>query len=195
MTVLALIRHAPTVWNAEGRLQGQADIDLSPAGRDALAGWRLPAEMQGYRRLSSPLKRTVETATALFGSVPDTDPRLVEKSWGDWEGHVLAELRAELGATMVAMEARGIDLRPPGGESPRDVQVRMAPFLKAVADRGEATVAVTHRGVMRSIYALATGWDMTDKPRDKLRDGCVHVFDLDNGGIPRVSRLNVSLES
>ena len=28
----AVLRHAPTGWNAEGRLQGLTDIPLSPAG-------------------------------------------------------------------------------------------------------------------------------------------------------------------
>ena len=33
MTALALIRHGPTSWNEEHRLQGQADIPLSADGR------------------------------------------------------------------------------------------------------------------------------------------------------------------
>ena len=32
MTRIALIRHGATAWNGEGRVQGRADIALSPAG-------------------------------------------------------------------------------------------------------------------------------------------------------------------
>ena len=39
----AILRHAPTGWNAEGRLQGSTDIPLSPAGEAAARSWRLPA--------------------------------------------------------------------------------------------------------------------------------------------------------
>ena len=38
-----IVRHGQTVWNAEARLQGQADTDLNPLGREqatAMAvGW------------------------------------------------------------------------------------------------------------------------------------------------------------
>ena len=51
----------------------------------------------------------------------------------------LADLRAELGPAMAENEARGLDFRPPGGESPREVQARLKPFL---ADLAAPTVAV-----------------------------------------------------
>ena len=55
MTELALIRHGPTVWNGEGRLQGQTDIPLSDQGRADVRGWRLPAALQGFDMIVSPL--------------------------------------------------------------------------------------------------------------------------------------------
>ena len=44
---VALIRHAPTAWNAEGRVLGQADPPLSPEGAARAASWRLPARPSG----------------------------------------------------------------------------------------------------------------------------------------------------
>src|SRR3546814_16034964 len=82
---------------------------------------------------------------------------LVETDWGAWEGRTLAELRADLGAGMAANEARGLDFRPPGGESPRDVQDRLRPLLAELADAGEDVVAVSPKGVLRALYALASG--------------------------------------
>ena len=68
---------------------------------------------------------------------------------------------------MIENEARGLDFRPPGGESPRDVQARLRPFLESLRD---PTIAVTHKGVLRALYALATGWTMERKaPRQAAR--------------------------
>ena len=59
------------------------------------------------------------------------EPALIETDWGHWEGRTLAELRQRHGGEMAALEARGLDFRPPGGESPRDVQARLASWLAA----------------------------------------------------------------
>jgi broad specificity phosphatase PhoE len=191
MTLVALIRHMPTVWNAEGRLQGQRDTSLDP---DAMPNWRLPPELDGFRFLSSPLQRARMTAARL-GVTPETDPRLGEMSWGEWEGRTLADLRQELGEEMSDLEASGLDFRAPGGESPRDVQVRLKSLFAEIATTGAPTAALTHKGVIRSALALATGWDMLGKPPHKLSWSAVHLFRVDAAGRPTVAHLNISLEA
>ncbi len=193
MVRFAVVRHAPTEWNAIGRVQGRTDIPLSEIGRETAAGWSLPADLAGFRAIASPLARTMETAHLLLGRAAVTDKRLIEMDWAVWEGRELPDLRAELGDLMVAWEAEGLDFRAPEGESPRDVQARLAPLLAEIARAGRPTVAVTHKGVIRALYALATGWDMTDKPPEKLRDDCVHIFTLSAEGAPAVDRLNLPL--
>jgi 2,3-bisphosphoglycerate-dependent phosphoglycerate mutase len=115
-------------------------------------------------------------------------------AWGEWEGRSLAELRAELGQSMAAAEAKGLDFRPPGGESPRDVQHRVAPLLAEIAHAGRPVAAITHNGVIRAVLALATGWDMLGKPPHRLSWSAAHVFRLDSDGNPGVERLNLPLE-
>ncbi len=201
MTPLVLIRHGPTDWTAEGRIQGHSDVPLSAAGRDAVRNWRLPPELAdeqgGWDWLSSPLARARETAALLRNGNGMAEARLedalMEMHWGDWEGRRLAELRAEDGTHMAAEEARGLDFRPPGGERPREVQGRLLPLLAALADAGRPTAAVTHKGVIRAVYARATGWDMTGRPPEKLHDACAHRFVLDGGGAPRPDLLNIPL--
>jgi probable phosphoglycerate mutase len=143
------------------------------------------------RIVSSPLSRCVQTA-ALVGA-PDAahEPRIIEMDWGEWEGRTLAELREELGDAMAQNEARGLDFRPPGGESPRAVIERIKPWLREIAAAGVPTLAVTHRGVIRAILAEASGWDMRGKPPAKLDWRAVHFFMLDAQGRPSVERLNV----
>lgn len=193
MTHFALIRHGPTGWNAAGRVQGRSDIPLSEEGRRTVAGWRTPAELDGFEWVASPLSRAMETARALSGGAVRTDERLIEMNWAKWEGQSLESLRRELGDLMVAWEAKGLDFRAPGGESPREVQKRVAPLLSEIAAHGKPTVAVTHKGVIRAIYALASGWDMTGKPRERLRESCAHIFLLSAGGVPLVSQINIPL--
>lgn len=196
MTRLALIRHAPTAWNLEGRIQGRSDIPLSAEGRAMAGAWRLPSQIggTGWSWLSSPLQRARETAALLNpqGAIRIED-MLIEMDWGDWEGSVLADLRARGGEDMRTAEARGLDFQPPNGESPRMVQARLAPFLAALGRDGGSHVAVTHKGVIRALYARACGWDMIGRPPEKLREPCVHVFEIDAQGQPGVVQLNLSL--
>jgi len=188
MTLVALLRHADTAWSAEGRIQGRSDPPLSDAGRAALAAVRLPAACRGMKAVTSPLVRCVETAALLGFPRAAQEPLIAEMSWGSWEGRRLDALRAELGATMVENEARGLDFRPEGGESPREVLARVSQWLRSVA---EPTLAITHRGVIRVVLAAATGWDMLGKPPAKLDWRAFHLFRLDAQGAPRVERLNL----
>ncbi len=193
MTLLALIRHGTTEWNATGLVQGSTDIPLNDTGRTEVGAWRLPDELAGFRWLASPLKRAVETAVILSGSEPETDDRLVEMAWGDWEGRTLKDLREEHGDLMVAWEAEGLDFQGPNGESPRQVQNRAAPLLAEIAERGQPTIAVCHKGVIRALYAAAIDWDMVNKPPVKLLDGCAQLFRLDAVGKLSVHKLNLEM--
>ena len=191
MTFLALIRHLPTVWNEEGRLQGRTDTP--PSRCERTSPWHAPVEIAHYRWLSSPLERCDATARRL-GVDAAVEPRLIEMDWSEWEGHTLAELRASLGDAMAAAEAKGLDFRPPGGESPRDVQARIAPLLAELAASGRDTAAITHKGVIRAVLSLATGWDMLGKPPYRLSRSAAHLFRLDSRGHPSIERLNLPLE-
>lgn len=193
MTRLALIRHGMTDWGEAGLIQGRADRPLSAAGRAEIAAWRVPPELAGFEWLTSPLRRARESARLLLGREVPTEPALIEMAWGAWEGQALAALRRVLGAAMAANEARGRDFRPPGGESPREVQARLIPRLAAIAGAGRPTAAVTHKGVIRAVLGLATGWDFRGKPPARLDRSCAHLFALDAEGHPRVERLNIAL--
>jgi probable phosphoglycerate mutase len=193
MTQLVLIRHAPTAWNRAGRMQGHEDVPLLDESRADLARRRIPAPYDGFRALASPLRRCLETA-ALLGLAVAREPRLIEMDWGDYQGRTLDELRARHGCDLAANEARGLDFRPPGGESPRDVQARIAPLLAELAAAGRPTIAVTHRGVIRAVYARAVEWDMTGEAPQDFDVYAVHVFRLERDGAPRVERMNVPLE-
>src|SRR5262249_57612305 len=111
------------------------------------------------------------------------EPRLIEMSFGSWEGRTLADLRTEYGPTMAELERRGLDFRAPGGESPRDLQDRLKPWLAEIATADRSVLAVSHKGVIRALYALASGWDMRDKPPQRLVYDALHRFAVECNGI------------
>ncbi|HEX7021716.1 MAG TPA: histidine phosphatase family protein, partial [Trueperaceae bacterium] len=64
MRQITLIRHAVTTWNADRRIQGQSDVELSEEGREqAQALGRRLATMPDISLVyASPLLRSRETA-------------------------------------------------------------------------------------------------------------------------------------
>jgi len=192
----ALLRHASTTWNEEGRLQGMTDTALSAAGEADAKTWRLPAPADGWKRFSSPLQRARRTAELLQPAVPVTiETRLREMSFGVWEGCTLPELRETVGEAFIAAENKGLDFEPPGGESPRAVMKRFAGWTAEIAAHGEPAVAVTHKAAIRAVLALATGWDMMGRPPVKLDWRSAHFFLANADGSVRLDRANVSLAS
>lgn len=193
MTLLALLRHGETDWSGSGRIQGRTDTSLNAQGRAALQAVALPPAYAAMRVASSPLRRCLQTAEALGLGPVQVEPRLAEMEWGAWEGQSLQALRERLGEVMARNEARGFDFRPEGGESPRDVLQRVSPWLAEVASAAVPTLAISHRGVIRVVFAQALGWDMCGKPPARLRWDALHLFRLDAAGVPRVEALNLPL--
>lgn len=190
---VALVRHAPTAWNADGRAQGRADIPLSPEGRARLARWRLPADLAALHaagRLgwaASPLQRTVATADGLGVARPALDGRLMERDYGTWTGQRLTDLDD-------ALARGGWDHRPPGGESPADVLARVRAWLDELAGSGlETWLAVTHRGVIRVLLAAAIGWDLRAPEPLRLLPERLHRIRRRGDGLLQLVTLNEPL--
>jgi len=199
MTRLALIRHGPTDWNAARRMQGHTDTLLSEAGHAEVAARGaagLNPALAGYYWTASPLRRARLTATMLCGFAPPLEPRLIEMHWGDWEGRILDEVRAEIGdAAFQEIEDRGLDFCPPGGESPRDIQNRVRPWLVEIAALRPAVAAVSHKGVIRALMASAYQWNMMGKPPVKLDWTAAHLFDVAPDGALTPVQMNLPLNA
>jgi probable phosphoglycerate mutase len=193
MIDLLLIRHGPTDWNAQGIIQGQTDTPLSEDGRRMVSTWSLPTEFADFEWVSSPLQRAVETAQVMGATRLELENALQEMDWGRWEGTRVAELRRNLGAIMNENEQRGLDFKPPGGESPRMVQQRLVDWFATISGRNHSLIALTHKGVIRATFALATGWDMLGEPPLQLRRDCGQLFTLDTDNRPVAVRLNIPL--
>jgi len=151
MTRLLLVRHGESIWNAQRRWQGQADVPLSPVGEQQarVAATQLP---DGYPRIvTSNLRRAARTGELLAEpqSLPVTvEPRLRERYAGPWEGLTRAEIEA--GWPGMLEDGR----RPDDYETDDDLLGRA---LDALADLADGTIAVTHGGVIRILEAHGGG--------------------------------------
>jgi probable phosphoglycerate mutase len=191
---IALIRHAPTAWNAEGRVLGQADPPLSPEGAARAASWRLPADLQALAasgRLgwaASPLRRAVETARVLGATTPLTDPRLVEQDWGEWTGRARAVVASSTQET-------GWDATPPGGESLARVLARVRTWLDELApvDGPDTWALVTHMGVIRAVVAAAVRWNLQEPAPVRLLPERLHRVRRRGDGLLQLVGLNEPL--
>lgn len=160
------VRHGQTNWNAEGRYQGVRDIPLNNTGRAQADGngvllARLLARdgraARDFSWYASPLSRTRETMERIRAQIPaplpalNLDPRLVEISFGAYEGCLHSELAA--GAMPVPGERDKAfwTFRPPEGESYEDVARRILEFGHGL--EGPAVI-VAHGGVLRVFRRL-----------------------------------------
>jgi probable phosphoglycerate mutase len=163
--LIYMIRHGQTAWNAEGRLQGQKDIPLNDTGRRQAAGngkalkGILGERAAEFDFVASPLGRTRETMELLRGAMGldplayRTDPRLIEVSFGDWEGHTLPELAALTPERVEERSQSKWNFIPPGetAESYEILSWRIRSFL---SDVHRPTVCVSHGGVFRAAFRL-----------------------------------------
>lgn len=181
---LFLVRHGETDWNVAGRLQGGRDVPLNALGRlQAAQAGRVLQQLAGDVRslgfVSSPLSRAVETMRILRTTLElpvttfDLDPRLVEISFGRWEGQTWPELRRRDPLGIRKREADPWGFCPPGGESYDDLAARVGAALDALA--GD-TVVVTHGGVIRAVLSARTGMPQREAAMLRVRQGAVYVI-------------------
>lgn len=192
---LALLRHGPTDWNAEGRVQGTIDTPLSEAGKAKMSALLPPPGFAEALVYCSPKLRARQTAACLGLKTPRLEPRLSEQDWGDWEGLTRAEMLARDGADAFERSGRGTAFRPPGGESTGELITRLQSFFKDIASSGRDAIAVTHMGILRAAYVLATGWDMSAPMPAELDLKCALILALAADGTPTIAQMNVPLPS
>lgn len=185
-----MIRHGQTDWNAEGRLQGQKDIGLNDKGRaqarhnGATLRMLVGDRVDQFDFVASPLSRTRETmqlARREMGLDPlayRTDDRLVELSFGDWEGHTLDEIRAVAPDRLKMRSRQKWAFIPPGpeAESYEILSWRVGAWLQSVE---QPTVCVSHGGVIRSVLKLVGGWDELEAARCDIPQDRVLVIERD----------------
>ncbi|MDI9919088.1 histidine phosphatase family protein [Rhodococcus sp. IEGM 1379] len=167
---LILLRHGQTEYNADSRMQGQLDTDLSELGRtQAKCAGPVIADRRPLTIVSSDLRRAYFTAVAVgdaAGLPVLTDPRLRETHLGDWQGLTHGDVDRQTPGVRATWRADAT-IAPPGGESRIDVAKRSVPvvqeLLESLPDWSEQPVVlVAHGGLIAALTAA-----LLDLPVDR----------------------------
>ncbi|AMN41070.1 histidine phosphatase family protein [Rhodoplanes sp. Z2-YC6860] len=187
--ILYFVRHGETDWNRDRRLQGQHDIPLNALGRtqaehcgvllrDLLA--RNGRAIADYNYVSSPLGRARETMELMRGGMGlepgayRTDARLMEMSFGRWEGFTYAELQSREAAALAEQQRDKWGFVLPSGESYAQLEKRVQVWYEGLE---RETVAAAHGGVCRVLMAYIGVAEPAAASMGNIGQGVVYVFD------------------
>jgi probable phosphomutase (TIGR03848 family) len=182
VTTVLLVRHGLTDANTGGTLAGWTPgVHLAAKGREqvtALAARLAAVPLTAI--VSSPLERCQETSAALLsgrdGLEIETDDRLGECRYGEWQGQPLKVLAKDPLWKVVQSHPSAVTF--PGGEALRDTQSRA---VAAVRDHNarlgpDATwVAVSHGDVIKAVLADALGLHLDEFQRIVVDPASVSV--------------------
>jgi broad specificity phosphatase PhoE len=159
---LVLWRHGETDWNADRRMQGQLDAELSVLGMEqARLAAPLIARFRPQALLTSDLRRASNTAAILAeqtGLTVQTDKRLRETHLGEWQGLTHEDVDARWPGGRASWR-RNAEWAPPGGETRVDVAGRALQVVRELDGRPGIEVAVlcAHGGLIASLVASLLG--------------------------------------
>ncbi len=166
-TVIDLLRHGEVEGGEQYR--GQTDLALSPGGWMQLRS-QIPVNLPWQQIVTSPLLRCADFAEDLArqsGLLLAYEPRLTERSMGEWEGRSAAELRQQNNAAVDAYYRDPVSFTPPGAEPLAAFQQRvLAAWHDLLQDHPQRhLLVVTHAGCIRVILAQVLNMPLQAIPR------------------------------
>lgn len=177
---LYLVRHGQTSWNVAGRAQGHTDIPLDEVGqaqKKLLAqSFRCSFISRIYSSDLLRAKETAESIAASTGAPLELRRDLRERSFGDWEGQSFRDVGDWTIEEAIRQGVPRVAVRPPGGESYRDLWERTSDFVRTIVDAGEDAAVVSHGGTCSILMAhLAKG---TPDSARSFRFGNTAVYEI-----------------
>jgi len=180
MTTVHFIRHGQSVWNAEIRIQGSSDPDLSELGvaqAKALVG-KLPDFERVY---SSDLARTRQTTSNILqGNIEHVEfrPSLREIHLGPWEGVLLQDATEKYPKETDLFRNQPEDFQLEGAESFHQLQHRarkaIDEILTECVDVNGNVLIVSHGAFLKSLLIDYAGWKLNDIWQQPHMDNCGH---------------------
>ena len=199
-TTLVLVRHGDTDHTKARLFSGRTGSDprLNDDGRAqirATADWLAPLAEQSPVVLSSPMRRTKESAEIIaerLGASVAVEEGLVEAGFGSWEGLTYAEV-LERDPDSLSAWFGDFD-QPAGGDG--DSITGMAGRMEKTLDRllschaGRTVVAVTHLTPIKLLTGLVLETPLTSLFRTEISPASVTVLAWYADGRPVLRLLN-----
>jgi probable phosphoglycerate mutase len=181
-TEMIIVRHGKTVWNEEGRFQGQQDSPLTATGirqAEALAE-RLKRENFSVI-YASDLGRVTHTAEIIArktGHHIITNPSLRERSFGIFEGFTKEEIAEKDPQEFERFSTLGYKYVPPGGESIDDVSRRVMRYLNDLAGKhpNDRFLVVTHGGIIGRLFRIVFNLPTEATRRFRVANAGINIF-------------------
>lgn len=174
---LYVIRHGRTSWNEKGLMQGRVNIKLSETGKKEAKDIREKLKDISFDIcISSPLKRTLETASIVTDNKYKiiTDELLIERNLGEFEGKKYAEYeKLKFWDYKLNNDSYGV-------EPVKDILKRTSSFLNNLKEKNYKTVLiVSHAATIRAINYNIIGYDSnTDFLEFKPTHGKVYEYEI-----------------
>ncbi len=194
MSILILIRHGQSQWNAENRFTGWVNVPLTEQGEQEAdrAGQRLAAEgVHVDIAYTSELRRAIETGQRVLDGLGQSDLEQIrswelnERFYGALTGRDKQQTREEFGEEQVHIWRRSYDIPPPAGESLADTARRTLPYFRDViipATREHETVLVAaHGNSLRAILKELEGLSDEEITEVNIPTGVPYVYDMADG--------------
>lgn len=168
---ICLVRHAETIFNQLGKMQGKENIPLSDNGRNQAKNLKEKIKNNNYDIcFSSPLVRAVETAMILVGDKVEIkiDERLTERYLGEFEGKFRDVYDAK------KYWDYKLNSGDEGVEKVQDVFNRCRDFIEYLNDnyKGKNILVVSHNAPLKAIHHILKNTDLNSKNLSIKFDNC-----------------------
>jgi len=190
---LFLVRHGEVAANRSLAFVGRGEDPLTPVGVEQADG--LASFFSGMSIdivISSPLERCLATGRAVSAAIGCdllTDQRLIEQSFGQWDGMTRAEIEAagKPGREQLRRWQSDPSGRPPGGELLQEVQDRALNLARDLLSRQSGTVVwISHVGPIKAVICYALGLPLSQVGRFFLDPASISVVDWQPAPVLRV---------
>jgi len=195
INIFGLVRHAPTVWNRENRIQGRDDTPLTSEGERQAREWgrRLKA-FRWDRIMASSAGRALKTAELINISlkIPMAEhPMLQEQDWGEWTGKTVTQIERDTCYPLSEQASTGWGFCPPGGEDRNRVWERSQSVLKKATEKwpGKNILVVTHEGVIKCLLYRLSGQQFLPTESPMLLKNHLHLL-IDDRQKLRIKKIN-----
>jgi probable phosphoglycerate mutase len=187
-TKLIIIRHGETVWNVEGKKQGQFDSPLTSLGiRQAEALAKRMMHESFTNLYASDLGRAAETARLIAVETNHEivlDERLRERNFGIFQGLTGEQIKNKYPAEHRTHLADAVNFVIPEGESLQQFYERNTACLEDLTARhaGEIIAVVTHGGVIDGWFRYIFDLPLGTVRRAKLWNASINCIVHENAG-------------